>query len=88
MSDSCVVATLDISNVYENFPKISFGLPSRFAWYNLYVYRTARSSWSDVGPVLKMSLHLDIDNPESSNLYTASTLKCLMRLGLVYLTTR
>ena len=26
-----------------------FGVQSRFAWYYLYVYCTARSSWSDVG---------------------------------------
>ena len=33
----------------------SFGVLSRFAWYNLYVYCTARSSWLDVGPVLEMN---------------------------------
>ena len=27
----------------------SFSVLSRFAWYYLYVYCTARSSWSDVG---------------------------------------
>ena len=31
----------------------SFGVPSRFVWYNLPVYCTVR--WLDVGPVLKMN---------------------------------
>ena len=34
---------------------VSFGVPSRFSWYNLCVYCTARSSWLDVGPVLEMN---------------------------------
>ena len=46
---------------HEPFTRISlegagsFGVPSRFAWYNLYVYCTARSSWFDVGPVLEIN---------------------------------
>ena len=33
----------------------SFGVPSRFVWYNLPVYCTARSSWLEVGPALEMN---------------------------------
>ena len=33
-----------------------FGVQSSFAWYYLYVYCTARSSWLDVGPVLDLTV--------------------------------
>ena len=36
----------------------SFGVLSRFSWYNLYVYTvqcTAHSNWLDVGLVLEMN---------------------------------
>ena len=55
-------------NIFGKFGWISLegsGVPSRFAWYNLYVYCIARSSWLDVGPVLEM-------NRELSNLKTYS----------------